>query len=374
MKLIPDIFSILRTWVFKKKLLAFSGRFRRDPEACFYCPEMCRFSCPACEALRLDTVTPRGKMSLLHLAERGYSAGKITGDDENRQWVLEQCSGCGRCTEFCKWENDVASNLRTERRKSFAALAERTGLVSPIDDVCSALSRLRGRVLFCEVGRKNWWKTKIGDESNGIARLLGRFDAIEEIAFPAREWEWGKVGDAELDRMGAALGKCRELVIESPETAWLLAKGLKLERKKLKAEVRLVWQRLFPVIVARAFAPDTVFHESFHLSRLFPRVGYSIPMYERGFMPFHHGWNMIDCGGEGFFRYAHPYHAIEMASRFLFDLEKDGRKVSKIVCQNLSCLDHLRSIARGIAVTYWLDEAFGPVGPVEPTVFIAKDA
>src|SRR5262245_45637674 len=112
--------SSLRSWIFKKKLLKFSGRFRWEPEACFYCPEMCRFSCPVAETLRDNTVTPRGKMSLLHLAERGFSAERVAGSESQRLWFLDQCTGCGRCTEYCVYENDVATHLRQARAEHFA--------------------------------------------------------------------------------------------------------------------------------------------------------------------------------------------------------------------------------------------------------------
>ena len=126
MSLIEKISSTLRTWVFKHKLLKFSGRFRPEPEACFYCPEMCRFACPVAEALRDNTVTPRGKMSLLHLTERGFSDKEIAGSSQQRLWFLEQCSGCGRCTEYCVYENAVAANLGLARTQYFEQEAARS--------------------------------------------------------------------------------------------------------------------------------------------------------------------------------------------------------------------------------------------------------
>ena len=88
MNWIQKTYLTLKTWVFKKKLLQFSGRYPRDPQACFYCPEMCRFSCDVAEALRADTVTPRGKMSLLHLINQGHSITDIAGNSEQMLWYL----------------------------------------------------------------------------------------------------------------------------------------------------------------------------------------------------------------------------------------------------------------------------------------------
>ena len=358
MNLIQSISSTLKTWVFKKKLLKFSGRFRQDPEACFYCPEMCRFSCPTAETLKDNTVTPRGKMSLLHLAERGYSAETIAGSEAQRQWFLEQCTGCGRCTEYCVYENDVAANLRTERAKHFnheavlkAGMGSDAGYIEAenFEAMLEELRALEGVVLLCEPGRREWWRAHPKILSDlGVAE-------ISEVSLPHRQWDWGKLADIQVEAIGEALGDCTQIWVESPEAAWFLAKAVKEEREALSAEVRLVWQRFFSDLATREFSPTIAFHESFHLSRLFPRLGYSIPMYERGLMPFHSGWNSWDCGGEGFYQLAYPGTAREIGLRFLQDLVKDGRTLEKIVCQSYSCMQHLHGMT-DVKVVYWMDE------------------
>lgn len=352
MSLIQSISSTLKTWVFKKKLLKFSDRYRMEPQACFYCPEMCRFSCPTAETLKDDTVTPRGKMSLLHLAEKGYSIEKISGTAENRLWHLEQCTGCGRCTEYCVYEVDVASNLRNERATHFNREAV-AGRGSPVDPapfgaLLEELRALKGTVLLCEPGRKAWWEArKPLLEEMGITQ-------VAEPRLPTVEWGWGKLADIQVEAIGESLAGCKQLWIESPETGWFLAQGVKEEREALGADIRLVWQRFFPRFAAKELAPDVVFHESFHLSRLFPRLGYSVPMYERGLMPFHSGWNVWDCGGEGYYKHAHPASAKMMGARYLHDVKKDGREVRRIICQSPACIEHLRGMTDA-EVVYWLD-------------------
>lgn len=346
MKLIQSISSTLRTWIFKKKLLKFSDRYRMDPQACFYCPEMCRFSCPVAETLRTNTVTPRGKMSLLHLAERGVPVEQVAGSEAEREWFLEQCTGCGRCTEYCVYEIDVASNLRAERAKRMSVGSPAAKAVVKCVDELKGLS---GTVLLCEPGRADWWR------SNG--KLLEKLGVrtVSEAVLPHREWSWGKLSDAEVEEIGEALSGCSQIWAESPEAGWFLAKAVREEREALKAEVRVVWQRLFTEFAGLELGADVSVHESYHLTRLFPRLGISIPMYERGLLPFHSGWNVIDCGGEGFYPHAHPEHAREMGVRFLHDLRKDGRNVERIICQSLSCVEHLKALTES-KVTYWLDE------------------
>jgi Fe-S oxidoreductase len=351
MSLIQSISSTLRTWVFKKKLLKFSDRYRWETQACFYCPEMCRFSCPTSETLKTNAVTPRGKMSLLHLAEKGYSEEQVAGSAEAREWYLEQCTGCGRCTEYCLYENDVGTHLRNERSSYFSKLgtASVSSKEKELSPLLAKLRGLRGTVFFCEVGRGSWWQSR-----SALLAELGVSEA-HEIAFPHLDWGWGKLSSNEVRAIGEALSNCSRIWVESPELGWFLAKGIKDENKALSAEIRMVWQMFFPRVAARALDRGISFHESFHLARLFPRIGYSIPMYERGEMPFHHGWNMLDCGGEGYYRHAHPETARKMAERFVTDLGSDGREVRKIVCQNLSCVEHLKNSGLNTEPVYWLD-------------------
>lgn len=348
----------LQGWIFKKKLLKFSGRYAWEPEACFYCPEMCRFSCPVAEARRDNTVTPRAKMSLLHLAERGFSDEQVAGSSEQRLWVLEQCSGCGRCTEYCVYENRVAMNLGKGRGEHFARQSLRAASqgrepdlidLKAFNAMLDELTALKGVVLLCEPGRKQWWLDR--------PKLLGALGAesVCDAKLFQKEWMWGKLGPSQIEAVGDALSECTQLWVESPEAGWFLARAVKDELEALNAEIRVVWQRFFSEFSQLELPPGTSLHESFFLARHFPRLGYSIPMYERGLMPFHSGWNMLDCGGEGFYRLAHPATAATMGSRFLFDLSKDGRKVERLICQNLSCVEHLKG-QTGAEVIYWLDE------------------
>lgn len=347
MNLIQSISSTLKTWVFKKKLLKFSGRFRQEPEACFYCPEMCRFSCPVAETLKDNSVTPRGKMSLVHLAERGFSDEKVAGGAEERLWFLEQCTGCGRCTEFCLYENDVGSILREERAKHNEK-SQVSNFVN-YEGILSELRTLRGSVLFCEPGRKSWWESH-----PELVQSLG-VSVISEISIPHKQWSWGKLTASDLVSIGESLSGCTRIWAESPELGWFLEKGLKSETRKFKSDVKVVWQNFFRDFAAKDLPPSVSFHESYHLSRLLPRLGISVPMYERGLMPFHSGWNVYDCGGEGHYPLSQPEHANEMGKRFLQDLRQDGRALEKIICQNLACVEHLKSV-ENVTVVYWLDE------------------
>jgi hypothetical protein len=238
----------------------------------------------------------------------------------------------------------VASQLRTARSDVLPGTEVRATALTE-------LAKLQGTVLLCEEGRKAWW----GERRSMLDELGVAADHVAEIPLPHREWAWGKLGGEQLRAIGKALSECSQIWVESPEVAWFLAKAVKEGTESLNAEVRLVWQRFYGAFTSGERGPATSFHESWHLARLLPRLGYSIPMHERGLLPFHHGWNVLDCGGESFYRLANPTASRGIGERFLEDLVKDGRALEKIVCQSLACVEHLRGLT-DVEVSYWLDE------------------
>lgn len=354
MNWIQNISSTLKTWVFKNKLLKFSSRYNRDPLACFYCPEMCRFSCPVAETLRNDAVTPRAKMSMLHVRERALIEKKSIdsiedriGPESDQLWILDQCTGCGRCTEYCIYEIDVASQLRNERGKFFAEAHWQN------KKDFNGTSNLSGNVLLVDKGRCDWWK-----KNEQFLRLMN-VDGVEELMIPNIEWAHGELSTVQLEKFASLYRNVRELWVESPEVAWFFLQGLQKETNLFRGKVRSIWQVLYSHATKLQLGPHDVFHESWHLGRLLPRHDFSVPMLQKGMMPFHSGWNVLDCGGEGHYKHFHAKSADMMAHRFLDDLCKDGRQVKRILCQSQSCVAHLQKAIdnHGLEakVVYWLD-------------------
>ena len=79
---------------------------------CAYCPKVCRFACPVAEATHQESTSTWAKMSAADFVQR-----KERPLDEAAAKALHACSGCGRCTTFCKHDNQVGPAL-------FAARAE----------------------------------------------------------------------------------------------------------------------------------------------------------------------------------------------------------------------------------------------------------
>ncbi len=94
---------------------------------CAFCPKMCRFACPVAEASASEAVSTWGKMTASHLA--------VTGQrplDEDAAKALHACSGCMRCTSFCKHENQVAPALFSARGVTIDAGLQPRGAASTL--------------------------------------------------------------------------------------------------------------------------------------------------------------------------------------------------------------------------------------------------
>lgn len=108
----------------------------RPATLCAFCPKMCRSACPVSEAEKRETVTPWGKMSLVHLGRTGQMSLSTPAAHKS----LEACTGCGACVEQCAHGNPVSETLfaarslaETPRSKAFAEEFRRTGDVKGRD-------------------------------------------------------------------------------------------------------------------------------------------------------------------------------------------------------------------------------------------------
>ncbi len=80
---------------------------------CAFCPKMCRFSCPVSESTANESLSAWGKMSAAHMVNEGQRPM-----DAAAAKAVHACTGCGRCTSFCKHENQVGPALFAARTKA----------------------------------------------------------------------------------------------------------------------------------------------------------------------------------------------------------------------------------------------------------------
>lgn len=82
---------------------------------CSFCPNMCRFTCPASRFLARQTASPAGKAWSTYLLEQG----QVDWNPANVE-PLYLCAGCRRCLEDCASEVAISDFLEIERQKAWA--------------------------------------------------------------------------------------------------------------------------------------------------------------------------------------------------------------------------------------------------------------
>ncbi len=127
-------------------------RFAREYSYCAYCPKLCRHVCPVALAEHREAVTPHAKMAMADLVRR-----EVVPLTREYSSVFYACVGCGRCTEFCEHDVDVAGALFAARAEAVDHGAQPTPLDRLVDrfyqrneDLLRKLHRLVDEHYFLE--------------------------------------------------------------------------------------------------------------------------------------------------------------------------------------------------------------------------------
>ncbi len=83
---------------------------------CTFCPKACRFSCPVSEATQNESLSAWGKMAGTH-----HELKEARPFDAELSTAVHACTGCMRCTAFCKHENEVGPTLFSMRGKAISS-------------------------------------------------------------------------------------------------------------------------------------------------------------------------------------------------------------------------------------------------------------
>jgi Fe-S oxidoreductase len=94
---------------------------------CAYCPKGCRYSCPVSDATQNEALSAWGKMTAVHLAQR---TGKPL--DAGAARAAHACTGCMRCTQVCKHDNEVGPALFAARAQTIGAGTQPQGAASTL--------------------------------------------------------------------------------------------------------------------------------------------------------------------------------------------------------------------------------------------------
>lgn len=298
-------------WVSKKilnaTLLQFPGGEQTPDIACVYCPEMCRFSCPTAVASGNDVVTPSSKMSLLY-KEKKWPEAQAPGQT---LWPIYDCTGCGRCTEYCVYGMPVAERLFEERASHPWSHAQKYwSRLTPESDPAGDLAYELGDV-ESGLSRKRTWLAsgeKFVREPKALYFLFEIFKNSREESATASDlklsWE-DQMDEAGWARLARKLSDLRA------NHRWLLAESVWLSRRLERSEQVQYW--------------------SFGMQR----AGIKIVR------PFAQGRDCMDTGGEGAYPLLFPEQAAEMAGDFW---ERDRHRADGILCMSQRMAQHLRSV------------------------------
>ncbi len=276
-----------------RTLLRFPGGDSHDPIACTYCPEMCRFSCPTAVVSGSDTVTPCNKMSLLHKEDRWPGQASQGGP----LWPIYDCTGCGRCSEYCVYGVPVADTLFEARsRFGWNEAAEAAKKLKDSDDPVGNLAYELGDTAAAERRLSAFVASgcKTVNEPSALAFLKKKghsamlsWNPLPEVA----EWKNKLSG-----------------------RRWLLCESPSLSRKLFQAEAVSAW-----VASARI-------------------AGIQIEL------PFQSGKDCIDHGGEGAYMLLFPQQAAQMARDVW---ERDRHRADGILCYGERSAVHFRKVLDG---------------------------
>ena len=308
---IPKIVLTPLKWASKKiinrTLLRFPGEDQQTPIACVYCPEMCRFSCPTAVVSGNDAVTPCNKMGLLYKEEKW--PGSLSKESE--LWPIYDCTGCGRCTEYCVYEMPVTQKL-------FAA--RKTFKWDRAQEVATEITD--------ELDRVGDLADELGDQGNA-KRRMEKF--IQSLSTPP---------------LSEGTTQPVSIQVNEPKSCFYLNQNG--YPATLKWEDQLKTEGVPSEVIQKLESKTWLVHESgWHSRHLkssevihswFESLRQAGVKVER---PFAHGRDCIDCGGEGAYSRLFPEQADQMAREIW---ERDQHRAQGILCISQRCAQHFRKV------------------------------
>jgi len=209
----------------------------RPATLCAFCPKLCRSACPVSEAEKRETVTPWGKMSLVHLGR----TGQLSLQQAGAQKALEACTGCGACVEQCAHGNPVGETLfsarglaETPRSKAYAEAFKATGdvkgrdLAARLDGVWQ--DRHQKVAYFPGCARLNdpAGRSGIDKDLRALERAFGKPVAVTALSKGAQCCGYPVYADGQVElveenllRMADAFAEHELVITPDPGCAWM---------------------------------------------------------------------------------------------------------------------------------------------------------
>lgn len=258
----------------------------REYAYCAFCPKVCRFTCPVAESTKTETTSTWGKMTAAHLA--------VTHQrplDEGSAKALHACTGCMRCTEFCKHHNQPAQALFAARGEAIAKGLQPAGAASTLATFAQSqnpFGRQLGQLVAtwraetpvrypyfpgCTTLVK---RSELIDETLRVANAFGAPLGVSRAAgrccgYPLYAAGAFELFEAHARTFAESLEPYPELVVHDPGCAFTLKVVYARFNVKLSARIRTVYEVLdenLPHAPVKPPLEETVaYHDACHLGR-----------------------------------------------------------------------------------------------------------
>jgi Fe-S oxidoreductase len=322
----------------------------REYNYCSSCPKVCRFSCPVSESTKNETTTPWGKMTAAHLA-----LTSMRPLDADGAKALHACTGCMRCTEFCKHHNGVASALFAARGEAIARGVQPAGAASTLATFAQAQNPF-GRQLAPLVAR---WKadapvryplfpgctslvkrSELIEDTLAVAQAFGAPMGVSRAAgrccgYPLYAAGAYELFEAHAKSFAEAAEPYPDLVVTDPGCAFTLKAVYPRFNVELKSRVRTVYEVLdenLPHAPTHAPLEETVaYHDACHLGRGLKQFDEPRRLLRRSVATVVEAFSNAEeagcSGGGGLVPRTLPETSVDMARREAQELARHGETI-----------------------------------------------
>jgi len=322
----------------------------REFAYCAYCPKVCRFACPVSESTKTETTSTWGKMTAAHLA--------VTGQrpiDESASKAVHACTGCMRCTEFCKHHNVPAEALFAARAETIAKGVQPAGAASTLATFAQSGNPF-GRQLAPLVAA---WKadapvrypffpgctvlvkrSELVDQTLAVASAFGAPLGVSRAAgrccgYPLYAAGAFELFEAHARSFAESIAPYPELVVQDPSCAFTLKAIYPRFSVDLSARIRTLYEVLdenLPHAPVRPPLEEAVaYHDACHLGRGLQQFDEPRRLLRRAVASVREaassGAEGGCAGGGGLLPRTMQETAVDVARRQAAELQRDGETI-----------------------------------------------
>lgn len=322
----------------------------REYAFCAYCPKVCRFSCPVSESTKTETTSTWGKMTAAHL-----SVTHQRPLDEGAAKALHACTGCMRCTEFCKHHNQPAKALFAARGETIAKGLQPAGAASTLATFAQSQNPF-GRQLAplvaafkadapvrypffpgCTVLVK---RSELIDQTLQVASAFGAPLGVSRASARCCGYPLYAAGafepfESHARSFAESIEPYPELVVQDPSCAFTLKKIYPELGVKLSARIRTLYEVLdenLPHAPTRPPLEEAVaYHDACHLGRGLEQYDEPRRLLRRAVASVHeaplHSKEGGCSGGGGLLPRTMQETSVDVARRQASELQQNGETI-----------------------------------------------